>query len=232
MVPTPPLLDVSRLTVEYTLGSRVSRVLDGVSFAARDGQLALALGPSGCGKTTLLSVLAGLLHPTRGRVRFADIDVGSLVGHDLLDYRRRTVGVVFQAFNLVSSLSAVENVMAPLVLTGVRSREARAVAMRRMDELAMGPHARKRPGQLSGGQQQRVAFARAMVHDPPLLVADEPTAHLDPEQAESMLGIIDGLRAPGRLVVVATHDARFYPLADTVVQMGTDVVARPASRAS
>ena len=130
MDPFPPLLDVSRLTVEYTLGSRVSRVLDGVSFAARDGQLALALGPSGCGKTTLLSVLAGLLHPTRGRVRFADIDVGSLVGHDLLDYRRRTVGVVFQAFNLVSSLSAVENVMAPLVLTGVRSREARAKATR------------------------------------------------------------------------------------------------------
>ena len=232
MDPFPPLLDVSRLTVEYTLGSRVSRVLDGVSFAARDGQLALALGPSGCGKTTLLSVLAGLLHPTRGRVRFADIDVGSLVGHDLLGYRRRTVGVVFQSFNLVSSLSAVENVMAPLVLTGVRSREARAVAMRRLDELAMGPHARKGPGQLSGGQQQRVAFARAMVHDPPLLVADEPTAHLDPEQAESMLGIIDGLRAPGRLVVVATHDERFYPLADMVVQMGTDVVARPASRAS
>ena len=96
MDPFPPLLDVSGLTVEYTLGSRVSRVLDGVSFAARDGQLALALGPSGCGKTTLLSVLAGLLHPTRGRVRFANIDVGSLVGHDLLDYRRRTVGVVFQ----------------------------------------------------------------------------------------------------------------------------------------
>ena len=228
----PPLLDVSRLTVEYTLGSRVSRVLDGVSFAARDGQLALALGPSGCGKTTLLSVLAGLLHPTRGRVRFANIDVGSLAGRDLLDYRRRTVGVVFQSFNLVSSLSAVENVMAPLVLTGVRWREARAVAMQRLDELAMGPHARKRPGQLSGGQQQRVAFARAMVHDPPLLVADEPTAHLDPEQAESMLGIIDGLRAPGRLVVVATHDTRFDSLADMVVQMGTDVVARPASRAS
>jgi putative ABC transport system ATP-binding protein len=229
---SPPLLDVSRLTVEYTLGSRVSRVLDGVSFAARDGQLALALGPSGCGKTTLLSVLAGLLHPTRGRVRFANIDVGSLAGRDLLDYRRRTVGVVFQSFNLVSSLSAVENVMAPLVLTGVRWREARAVAMQRLDELAMGPHARKRPGQLSGGQQQRVAFARAMVHDPPLLVADEPTAHLDPEQAESMLGIIDGLRAPGRLVVVATHDTRFDSLADMVVQMGTDVVARPASRAS
>jgi len=122
--------------------------------------------------------------------------------------------------------------MAPLVLTGIRAREARAVAMRRLDELAMGPHAGKRPGQLSGGQQQRVAFARAMVHDPPLIVADEPTAHLDPEQAESMLGIIDGLRAPGRLVVVATHDERFYPLADMVVQMGTDVVARPASRAS
>ena len=130
----PPLLSVDGLSVEYVLGSRISRVLDGLTFAAHDGELVLALGPSGCGKTTLLSVLAGLLRPTAGRVRFGDTEVADLVGRTLVDYRRHSVGVVFQAFNLVPSLTALENVMAPLLMTGVRDREARAVA----DELA-GP---------------------------------------------------------------------------------------------
>ena len=152
--------------------------------------------------------------------------MADLVGRTLVEYRRHSVGVVFQAFNLVPSLTALENVMAPLLMTGVRDREARAVAMRWLDRMAMSPQARQRPGQLSGGQQQRIAFARAMVHDPPLLVADQPTAHLDPEQAESMLALIDRLHGPGRLVVVATHDERFHPLAHKVVDMGSSARAR------
>ena len=219
-----PLLTVEDLTVEYTLGSHVSRVLDGLSFSAQSGELVLALGPSGCGKTTLLSVLAGLLRPTGGRVSFGDIEVAALRGDDLLDYRRRQVGVVFQAFNLIPSLTALENVMAPLVLTGTRSTPARETARRWLDEMDMAPHAGKRPGQLSGGQQQRVAFARAMVHDPPLLVADEPTAHLDPAQAESMLALTDRLHDAGRLVVVATHDPRFHAVADAVIAMESAAV--------
>ena len=220
-----PLLTVEDLTVEYTLGSHVSRVLDGLSFTARSGELVLALGPSGCGKTTLLSVLAGLLRPTDGRVRFGDAQVAGLRGDDLLDYRRRQVGVVFQTFNLVPSLTALENVMAPLVLTGTRAAPAREVARRWLDEMDMTPHERKRPGRLSGGQQQRVAFARAMVHDPPLLLADEPTAHLDPAQAESMLALTDRLHDAGRLVVVATHDPRFHAVADGVIAMEPTAVA-------
>ena len=119
-----PLLTVESLIVEYTLGSHVSRVLDALSFTARSGELVLALGPSGCGKTTLLSVLAGLLRPTAGNLRFGDLEVEELRGDDLLEYRRRRVGVVFQAFNLVPSLTALENVMAPLVLTGTRPAPA------------------------------------------------------------------------------------------------------------
>ena len=220
MEQTPADLRVEGLTVEYTLGSQRSRALDELSFVARDGQVVLALGPSGCGKTTLLSVLAGLLQPTRGRANFAGTDIGGLRGRALLDHRRRSVGVVFQAFNLVPSLSALENVMAPLVLTGVRSTTARSSALRLLNEMGMAPHARKRPGQLSGGQQQRVAFARALVRDPPLLLADEPTAHLDPEQVASVMALINRLRGPGRLVVVATHDDRFHAVADAVVSMG------------
>ncbi len=219
MDPTPADLRVEGLTVEYILGSQRSRALDDLSFAARDGQVVLALGPSGCGKSTLLSVLAGLLKPTRGRASFAGTEIGGLRGRALLDHRRRSVGVVFQAFNLVPSLSALENVMAPLVLTGERSTTARSSALRLLDEMGMAPHARKRPGQLSGGQQQRVAFARALVRDPPLLLADEPTAHLDPEQVDSVMALIDRLRGPGRLVVVATHDDRFHAVADAVVRM-------------
>ena len=217
---TPADLRVEGLTVEYILGSQRSRALDDLSFAARDGQVVLALGPSGCGKSTLLSVLAGLLQPTSGRASFAGTDIGGLRGRALLDHRRRSVGVVFQAFNLVPSLSALENVMAPLVLTGVRSTTARWSAMQLLDEMGMAPHARKRPGQLSGGQQQRVAFARALVRDPPLLLADEPTAHLDPEQVDGVMALINRLRGPGRLVVVATHDDRFHAVADAVVRMG------------
>ena len=216
----PADLRVEGLTVEYTLGSHVSRVLDDVSFAAKDGQVVLALGPSGCGKTTLLSVLAGLLKPTTGRAGFGSTDIGSLRGRAQLMYRRHSVGVVFQSFNLVPSLTALENVMAPLLLTGVRRASARQVAARLLDDMSMTPHARKRPGQMSGGQQQRVAFARAMVCDPPLLLADEPTAHLDPEQFESVLGMINRLRGPGRLVVVATHDVRFDQVADSVLNLG------------
>ena len=217
---TPADLRVEGLTVEYILGSQRSRALDDLSFAARDGQVVLALGPSGCGKSTLLSVLAGLLRPTSGRASFAGTDIGGLRGRALLDHRRRSVGVVFQAFNLVPSLSALENVMAPLVLTGVRSTTARSSALRLLDEMGMAPHARKRPGQLSGGQQQRVAFARALVRDPPLLLADEPTAHLDPEQVDGVMALINRLRGPGRLVVIATHDDRFHAVADAVVRMG------------
>jgi putative ABC transport system ATP-binding protein len=208
------------LTVEYTQGLHVSRPLDSLSFEVEGNQTLLAMGPSGCGKTTLLAVLAGLLTPASGSVHFDGTDVIGLRGRDLLDYRRRSVGVVFQTFNLVSSLTAVENVMAPLVLTGVRTASARRVAMRLLDEVSLVPYAQHRPGRLSGGQQQRVAFARALVYDPPLVLADEPTAHLDPAQADTILRLIRDMRRPGRLVVVATHDVRFDPLADQVLRMG------------
>ncbi|HEY7044594.1 MAG TPA: ABC transporter ATP-binding protein [Nocardioidaceae bacterium] len=215
-----PYLSVDGLTVEYTLGSHRSRVLENVSFEAGRDEIVLALGPSGSGKTTLLSVLAGLLRPASGRVILDGRDVIDLEGRDLLAYRRNNVGIVFQTFNLVPSLSALENVMAPLVLTGVRSAVARRTARRLLDEVDLADHAHQRPGTLSGGQQQRVAFARALVNNAPVILADEPTAHLDPVQVDAILRLIRGLRGQGRLVVVATHDARFEPLADRVVSLG------------
>jgi putative ABC transport system ATP-binding protein len=215
------VLDIRDLTVEYDSGGHRSRALDELSLSAGSGELVLLLGPSGCGKTTLLSILAGILRPTSGTVHLDGIRIDGLKGADLTRHRRHRVGVVFQAFNLVPSLTALENVAAPLWAAGVAHADARA---RALTLLGQAERARSRPGDLSGGQQQRVAIARALVHDPPLLLPDEPTAHLDHVQVEVVLGILRDLARPGRMVVVATHDERITPLADQVVQLRPDVV--------
>ena len=212
-------LRVDSLTVEYTAGDYVLRPVDRLGFVATSGSLVVLLGPSGCGKTTLLSCLAGILTPTSGSVRFGDVDLTELTGSDVLAYRRRTVGVVFQAFNLVPSLTAAENVAAPLLGSGVPVRTARDRASKLLRQVGLGDRAAHRPGRLSGGQQQRVAIARALAHEPPLLLADEPTAHLDYVQVDVVLRLLRGLATPGRVVVVATHDERLLPLADLVVEM-------------
>ena len=212
-------LKVDDLTVEFDSGGYLIRPLDNLSFSADDGDLAVLLGPSGCGKTTLLSCLAGLLTPTSGHIDFAGRDVGSLRGTELSSYRQRTVGVVFQAFNLIPSLSARANVMVPLRLAKVSTSKSRARADELLELVGLGDRAHHRPAQMSGGQQQRVAIARALVHDPPLVVADEPTAHLDYIQVEGILTLMRRLASPGRLVIVATHDDRVTQLADRVVQL-------------
>jgi putative ABC transport system ATP-binding protein len=177
------------------------------------------LGPSGCGKTTLLSCLAGLLTPTGGRIEFGSIVVDELRGPALSEYRRRTVGVVFQAFNLIASLTARGNIVVPMRLAGTPRAAAKARADELVSRVGLDERAHHRPAQLSGGQQQRAAIARALVHDPPLLLADEPTAHLDHIQVESILRLMRDLASPGRIVVVSTHDDRVSQLADRVIEL-------------
>jgi putative ABC transport system ATP-binding protein len=212
-------LVVDGLTVSYRCGDYEVRPLDGFGMQAQDGELVLLLGPSGCGKTTLLSCLSGILRPTAGSIRAAGTEVTLLESAQLTEYRRSTVGVVFQAFNLVPSLTALENVAAPLWGAGVRRAEARDRAAALLEQVSMGDRAGHRPGDLSGGQQQRVAIARALAHDPPLLLADEPTAHLDYLQVEGVLALLRAHATPGRVVVVAPHDDRMLPLADRVVDL-------------
>ena len=213
-------LKVTHLTVEYADSDDVVRPLRDLDLEAADGQVVLAMGPSGCGKTTLLSVLAGVSSPAKGCVIFAGTDITALGEADLLAHRRHRVGVVFQTFNLVPSLTALENVMAPLVLTGVRAGKAKPRAEELLAEVGLADVGHRRPSRLSGGQQQRVAFARALVRDPPLLLADEPTAHLDPQQVHTILELVVGMGRPGRLVVVATHDERFRDVADHTIRLG------------
>ncbi len=212
-------LHINDLVVEYSSGGYAVRPIDGLNLEVNAGSLALLLGPSGCGKTTLLSCLGGILRPTSGRIAIDDVDVTNLDARELTMYRRRTVGIVFQAFNLLASLTALENVMVPMDAAGVNSRESRRRAEELMERVGLKDRMRHRPGDLSGGQQQRVAVARAIALDPPLILADEPTAHLDFIQVEEVLRLIRELASGERLVVVATHDTRMLPLADRVVEL-------------
>jgi putative ABC transport system ATP-binding protein len=212
-------LSVEDLVVEYSSGGDAVRPIDELNLTVRSGSLAILLGPSGCGKTTLLSCIGGILKPTTGRILFDNIDVTALNNHSLSIYRRNTVGIVFQAFNLVPSLTALENVMVPMRAAGMGGHQARKRAAHLLSRVGLENRMSHRPGDLSGGQQQRVAVARAIALDPPLVLADEPTAHLDFIQVEEVLRLIRDLADDDRVVVVATHDSRILPLADQVVEM-------------
>jgi putative ABC transport system ATP-binding protein len=212
-------LRVDDLTIEYSSSGYTVRPIDHFSLEARGGDLVLLLGASGCGKTTLLSVLAGILSPTSGSVQVGHTQVVGLAGAALTKYRRHQVGIVFQAFNLLPSLSAAENVQIPLRGAGVSARTAKDRALTLLDDVGLSDRVEHRPGDLSGGQQQRVAIARALAHNPPVVLADEPTAHLDYLQVDGVIRLLRTLADSGRLVVVATHDDRLVPLADQLVNL-------------
>ncbi|MGI9125052.1 MAG: ATP-binding cassette domain-containing protein [Mycobacterium sp.] len=212
-------LRIKDLVVEYASGQDKVRPINELSLDVSEGSLAILLGPSGCGKTTLLSCLGGILRPTAGRIEFGDIDITALDQRELSEYRRNTVGIVFQAFNLVPSLTAIENVEVPLRAARWPRRKAHDRAAELLTRVGLAERMHHRPGDLSGGQQQRVAVARAIALDPPLLIADEPTAHLDYIQVEEVLRLIRELASGERVVVVATHDTRMLPLADRVVEL-------------
>lgn len=220
-------LVVENLTVEFTKGDYTVRPLDNFSATVPGGCLALLLGPSGCGKTTLLSCLGGILTPTSGKIFAGDTEVTALTGKAQTRYRQRGVGVVFQAFNLVPSLNAVENVSVPMRSAGVSARSARNRAVELLEQVGLGDRLSHRPGKLSGGQQQRVAIARALALDPLLVLADEPTAHLDYVQVEGVLRLIRGLTDGGRAVVVATHDDRLLALADLIIELRPNFLPAP-----
>ncbi len=218
---TTPAADlrIQDLTVEFSKGDYTVRPLDNMTVTVRAGTLALLLGPSGCGKTTLLSCLSAILKPTAGSIIYGDTEITSLSGGGLTRYRRHGVGVVFQAFNLVPSLTSVENVAVPMRSAGVKAAAAKSKSIELLQGVGLGDRLTHRPNALSGGQQQRVAIARALALDPPLVLADEPTAHLDYVQVEGVLRLIRRLTDGGRVVVVSTHDDRMLALADQIIEM-------------
>jgi putative ABC transport system ATP-binding protein len=212
-------LSIQDLVVEYSSGGYAVRPINGFSLDVAAGSLVILLGPSGCGKTTLLSCLGGILRPKSGAIKFDDVEITALDRGALGNFRRDKVGIVFQAFNLVPSLTALENVIVPLRAAGMSRSLARQRAEELLTEVGLADRLKHRPGDLSGGQQQRVAVARAIALDPPLILADEPTAHLDFIQVEEVLRLIRSLAQGERVVVVATHDSRILPMADRVVDL-------------
>ena len=217
---TSSTLRVNDLAVAYRQGSRTVHVLRNLSFDARENELVVVRGVSGSGKTSLLSCIAGILTPESGTIDAAGQRVTSLSGRALRDYRRRHVGIVFQAFNLVASLTALENVSVPLLLDGMPYRRACSRALGLLERFGLHDRINHRPGALSGGERQRVAVARALVRDPAVLLADEPTSNLDRHTAESMIDLLQAMRSPNRVVLIATHDDRLLPLADRTVELG------------
>jgi len=184
-------------------------VLDGVSLSVPQGEFVALMGPSGSGKTTLLNLVAGIDHPTSGKIIVADTDLAELSEGALAKWRRGSVGFIFQFYNLIPVLTAAQNVELPLLLAPLSKKERRERAMTALKVVGLSDRARHYPKQLSGGQEQRVAIARAIVADPKVLVADEPTGDLDARSAEEILDLMQTLNQEfGKTIVMVTHDPR------------------------
>jgi putative ABC transport system ATP-binding protein len=208
--------------VSKTFGAGDSRVqaLKGVNLDVRFGELMMIVGPSGCGKTTFLSVLCGTLEFDSGAVRLFGQDLRSMRDSEVTAFRGKNVGFIFQQFNLIPTWSAVENVSIPLLLRGEKRKEAEGEATRLLDAMGIGEKRNAYPTQLSGGQQQRVAIARALVHEPRLIICDEPTASLDAVSGRKVLELLKEVACrPNRCVIVVTHDSRIFSFADRIAEM-------------
>ena len=218
-------VSIRDLIVEYSSGGYAVRPFDNFNLDLESGEMVLLLGASGSGKSTLLSILGSLLSPTAGSVRVGDTEITNLSGKALTEYRQRGVGFIFQGFNLIPSLDARENVMMPALAAGVPRAAARARAEELLTTVGLAERMHHRPSAMSGGQQQRVAIARALVLEPPLVIADEPTASLDYIQVDAVVRHLRDLAAPGRTVIISTHDDRLLPLADRLVELTPRAVA-------
>jgi putative ABC transport system ATP-binding protein len=203
------------------------QVLKGVDFTAPAGMLSMLVGPSGCGKTTLISLVAGLLRGASGSMQVFGQDVLGMTPAMLVPFRLKNIGFIFQQYNLLAGLSAAENVAVPLVASGWDWPQALAKGNRLLETLGIRAHADKLPSQLSGGQQQRVAIARALVHEPKLLLCDEPTAALDGQAGQAVMTLLRELAvAPDRAAIVVTHDPRVYGFADRIVHMEDGLITK------
>jgi putative ABC transport system ATP-binding protein len=204
----------------FTENGTCTPVLRGLNLAVSWGEMTLVTGPSGCGKTTLLSLLGGLLRRDAGEVTVLGTDLNLLGDKDLVLFRRRNIGFVFQEYHLLPALTAAENVAVPLVIQGIARREALDRARTVLNELGMGPYAETRPAVLSGGQKQRISIARAFIHDPRIILCDEPTAALDHASGRVVMEMLraTALR-PDRAVIVVTHDPRIFEYGHTIAQM-------------
>jgi putative ABC transport system ATP-binding protein len=213
----PPVIDLERVTKVYRTGSISVAALRGVSIAIEQGEYVAIIGPSGSGKSTLMHILGCLDIPTSGGYHLAGEDVSHMSETALAEVRNRHIGFVFQQFNLLASMTAWQNVELPLVYAGVPRSERKERAMAALGRVGLSGRVNHRPGELSGGQQQRVAVARALVTEPDLILADEPTGNLDSKSAADVMRLMAELHDAGRTLVLITHDVEVASAAGRVV---------------
>ena len=226
-----PAVQCRDLRKDFGVGATQVQVLRGVNFDALQGQLTFLVGPSGCGKTTLISVIAGLLDSSAGEVELFNQKVEKFSASERILFRRKNLGFVYQQYNLLPALTAVENAAVPLLAAGVRRREAVDQAKAVLVKLGMEERLDTLPSKLSGGQQQRVALARALVHEPRLILCDEPTAALDHATGEAVMDLLAGNAVhPDRAVIVVTHDTRVFHYADAIARMDDGRIAKTELR--
>ena len=203
---------------DFEAGQTTIRVLHGIDTDIRSGEMTYVVGESGSGKTTLISIMCGILYPTEGEVRVFGTDIYKLTDTQLVTFRLKNIGFIFQQYNLIPSIDAAANAAVPLIAQGLPISEARERAKVLLDKLNIGDQADKLPRQLSGGQQQRVAIARALVHQPRLVVCDEPTAALDARSGRRVMDLLREVAiAPDRACIIVTHDNRIFDLADRII---------------
>lgn len=231
---TQPVIVMAKgLRKEFiTGGDEVVRAVDDISFSITNRQFVAITGPSGCGKTTLLYILGSLEQPTAGSLVIDGVDVTALKGHDADQFRRKSVGFVFQSFYLIPNLSAVENVMLPMEVAGVPRAERYDRAMKLLDQVGLPTNRRNhRPTKMSGGQQQRVAIARALANDPAVILADEPTGNLDSANSKRLVSLLRELAKQGRTVIMVTHDRGIARLADVRMELDDGRIVKIESHA-
>jgi len=208
------------VTKTYGTGDARVMALRGIDLDVRRGELLMLVGPSGCGKTTLISVIAAILKQDSGNCELLGQDLTSMDQNERTRFRGVSIGFVFQLFNLLPALNAVENVSVPLLINGISRKNAETRASEILAEVDLGTRLSALPTQLSGGQQQRVAVARALVHNPKLIVCDEPTSSLDHETGRSVMNVLRGIaKSPDRALIVVTHDPRIFEFADRIAHM-------------
>ncbi|MBO9505645.1 ABC transporter ATP-binding protein [Qipengyuania flava] len=206
------------VTRDFQAGQQTITVLHGIDLDIRAGELTFLVGESGSGKTTLISIMCGILWPTQGEVKVFGTDIYELSDSDLVEFRLQNIGFIFQQYNLIPSIDAANNAAVPLIAQGMDRLEARERAVAMLEKLNIGDQADKLPRQLSGGQQQRVAIARALVHEPRLVVCDEPTAALDASSGRRVMDLLrDVAVAEDRACIIVTHDNRIFDLADRIL---------------
>ncbi len=219
-------IEIDHLVKHYPSGSGEGvQALDGVGFSVEEGEFLGIMGPSGSGKSTLLAVMGSLCQPTSGRVVVDDIDVYALPGEQRADFRREYLGFVFQSYNLIAYLTALENVMLPLAVKRLPTAEKRIRAQTVLERVGLWGRATHLPGQLSGGEQERVAIARALVNQPPLILADEPTGSLDSASSASIMKLLRELNREGQTIVMVTHNSENRPCFGRIIGLRDGRVA-------